>query len=132
MIVALYILFALIAAGIILRLLHRPGTEEPSPQPAADLECCGQHTVCEKNSLLLTGSEDTLYFDDEELDRFRGRSPEQYTTTEIDEFRTVLITLLPSDVIPWSKSIRLRGVELPTEIRDELLMIIDDIRTKSS
>ena len=39
----------------------------------ADAECCGQHEICEKESLLAAVSKKIEYYDDEELDRFRGR-----------------------------------------------------------
>lgn len=38
----------------------------------ADAECCGQHEICEKESLLAAVSKKIEYYDDEELDRFRG------------------------------------------------------------
>ena len=44
----------------------------PTLNPA-DMECCGQHEVCEKESLLAALSRQIEYYDDEELDRFRGR-----------------------------------------------------------
>ncbi|MEZ3549481.1 MAG: phospholipase [Muribaculaceae bacterium] len=89
--------------------------------------CCGAHTVCEKTNLSpLTG--DVVYFDDEELDRFIGRKADEYTPEEIEEFRDVLLTLLPEDVAGWSRSIQVRGITLPSEIREELLMIVSDLR----
>ena len=42
-----------------------------------DQECCGQHEVCEKESLLAAVSKQIEYYDDEELDRFRGREGDQ-------------------------------------------------------
>ena len=33
---------------------------------------CGQHEICEKESLLAAVSKKVEYYDDEELDRFRG------------------------------------------------------------
>ena len=36
----------------------------------ADIECCGQHEVCEKDSLLAAVSKKIEYYDDEELDQF--------------------------------------------------------------
>ncbi len=69
-----------------------------------------------------------VYFDDEELDRFIGRKADEYTPEEIEEFRDVLLTLLPEDVAGWSRSIQVRGITLPSEIREELLMIVSDLR----
>lgn len=92
--------------------------------------CCGMHTVCEKTNLSpLTG--EIVYYDDEELDRFRGREPESYTPEETEEFRDVLMTLLPEDVAGWSRSIQVREIALPPEVRDELLMIVSDLRHPS-
>ena len=36
-------------------------------------QCCGMHEVCEKESLR-AAQEDIEYYEDEELDRFRGRT----------------------------------------------------------
>ena len=41
-------------------------------QRTVDFECCGLHEVCEKESL--RALEDVEYYEDEELDRFRGRT----------------------------------------------------------
>lgn len=99
----------------------------PSGGDEAESEvCCGMHMVCEKTNLSpLTG--EIVYYDDEELDRFRGREADGYTTEEVEEFRDVLMTLLPKDVAGWSRSIQVRGVTLPTEIRDELLLIVSEL-----
>lgn len=89
--------------------------------------CCGMHTVCEKTNLSpVTG--EIVYYDDEELDRFRGREPESYTAEEAEEFRDVLMTLLPEDVAGWSRSIQVREIALPYDVRDELLLIVSELR----
>ena len=104
-----------------------PEVETPTAEDSGQEECCGMHQVCEKTNLSpLTG--EVVYYDDEELDRFRGRDAEDYSMEEIEEFRDVLLTLLPEDVAGWSRSIQVRGITLPTEIRDELLLIVGDLR----
>ena len=45
----------------------------------ADIECCGQHEVCEKDSLLAAVSKKIEYYDDEELDQFIGKEANAYT-----------------------------------------------------
>lgn len=89
--------------------------------------CCGMHLVCEKTSLSVV-SDEIVYYDDEELDRFAGRTPDSYTSEETEEFRDVLLTLLPQDVAGWAKSITLRHIELPSEVKDELLMLVSELR----
>ncbi len=135
MIVALYILIAMVAVGVLLYLHYRltggRQADAASPAPAgqpADEECCGMHITCERDSLMSSLSDTIEYYDDEELDRFRGRRPDQYDTDEIEEFRSVLLTLLPDDIAGWGRSIQLRGIELPGPVREELLMIVADIR----
>ena len=43
-------------------------------------------------------------------------------------FRDILLTLRPDDVAGWSRSIQLRGITLPEEIREELIMIVGEQR----
>lgn len=89
--------------------------------------CCGQHIICEKTSLSIV-SDEIIYYDDEELDRFSGRNPESYTKEEREEFRDVLLTLLPQDVAGWAKSITLRKIELPLDVKDELMLLVSELR----
>lgn len=135
MIVALYIFLALVAVGGILYILHRreqdesPVSGDTVTAPAEPQEeCCGMHITCERDSLLTAMASGIEYYDDEELDRFRGRTPDGYTPDETEEFRSVLLTLLPHDIAGWARSIQLRGIELPADVRDELLMIVAEER----
>lgn len=100
------------------------------PIVTADAECCGQHEVCEKESLLAAVSKQIEYYDDEELDRFRGRPSNGYTDGEVEEFREVMYTCREEDVAGWSRSLQLRGIELPDELKDELFLIVGERRFK--
>lgn len=119
--------------------VSRGTAQGPTMPPVADIPnradndetpCCGMHITCEKDSLLASVSETIDYFDDEELDRYRGRSADNYSDAEIEEFRDVLLTLLPDDIAPWARSLQLRGINLPTAVRDELLLIVSEARTQ--
>ena len=103
--------------------------EEIPPVVEVDEECCGQHVVCEKDSLLAAVSKGIEYYDDEELDRFRGRSSDNYTDAEVEEFREVMFTCQDDEVAGWCRSLQLRGIELPDELKDELFLIIGERRT---
>lgn len=146
---ALIILGVLVLIGIILyigELKHRRkavesykveapeeqgGTQDAETESSTEEEegCCGLHLVCEKDSLSPMSGE-IEYFDDEELDRFIGRSGMDYTPEETEEFRDVLMTLRPEDVSGWARSITARRLELPSEIRDELLLLVNEQRSK--
>lgn len=135
--VAAIILGALVAVGAVLYIHHRltsggaveetdPAAEAPAD--AAGEECCGMHITCEKDSLI-TGLDDRIeYYDDEELDRYAGRDAGSYTAEETEQFRDVLLTLLPEDIAGWARSISMRGIALPPDVRDELLMIVAEAR----
>lgn len=93
-----------------------------------DNECCGQHQICEKESLLAAVSKEIEYYDDEELDRFKGHEASTYTDEEVDEFREILYSMKEEEVAGWSRSLQLRGIELPDELKDELFLIVGERR----
>ena len=97
-----------------------------------DAECCGQHEVCEKDSLLAAVSKKIEYYDDEELDQFIGRPGNAYTAEETDMFRDVLYTTLDIEVAGWVRSLQLRGIELPDDLKDEVFLIIGERRNGES
>ncbi len=68
------------------------------------------------------------YYDDEELDTYAGKAPEDYSPGEIEEFREILLTLLPHDIAGWARSLHLRGISLPAQVRDELILIVSEAR----
>ena len=100
-----------------------PAVKQP-PQ-----ECCGQHEVCEKESLLAAVSKQIEYYNDEELDRFRGKDSSSYTETETDEFRDILYTMRDDEVAGWVRSLQLRGVPLPDALKDEVFLIVGERRS---
>lgn len=128
----------LTAALIFILAKSRKGEEETTETPADDAArprrphapaatCCGAHEVCEAETLL-TLTDEVIYYDDEELDRYRGTAADDYSDGAIDEFREVLLTLQPHEVAGWLRSLGLRGIEPPAEIRDEGLTIVGEFR----
>lgn len=108
----------------------RAGRIEKMPEvvEAAEPGCCGQHEVCEKDSLLAAVSKDIEYYDDEELDRFRGRESDAYTDAEIEEFDEVFTTLRSEEVAGWVRSLQLRGVNLPDALKDDVILVVGERR----
>ena len=105
-------------------------TTSPAPQPNENAsseeaeECCGEHEVCEKGKIKRALRTDIEYFDDEELDRFRGTAPDEYDDEAVEEFREVLYTMHPSEIEDWLKSLELREVALPDALKDELFILL--------
>ena len=87
--------------------------------------CCGLHAVCERG-LAKAPLPAEAYYEDEELDRFRGRPADGYAGAEVEEFREVLYTMRPGEVSGWLRGLQLREVELPVELRDEACMIVGE------
>ena len=85
--------------------------------------CCGLHAICEKTGQI---NEPPVYYDDEELDRFANRPANGYTDDETEEFRDVLLTLLPGDAPGWAVSLEKRRINLPAELRPELELLLSE------
>ena len=68
------------------------------------------------------------YYDDEELDQFIGREGNMYTEEETEQFRDVLYTTKDDEVAGWIRSLQLRGIELPDNLKDEVFLIIGERR----
>ena len=139
----LYAVGAIALLGVIAALAHwlrgkryermlRRGEISPEEIPQevnpVDMECCGAHEVCEKDSLLAALSKQIEYYNDEELDRFRGREGDEYTPEEADEFRDVFYTMRSDEVAGWVRSLQLRMVNLPDEVKDEVFLIVGERR----
>ena len=99
----------------------------PEPQELTE-ECCGQHETCEKDSLLAAVSKGIEYYNDEELDRFKGLEGDAYSEEEVEEFREVLYTLQETEVAGWIRSLQLRNVNLPDALKDEAFLIVGERR----
>lgn len=91
-------------------------------------DCCGAHAVCERDSLL-SETDEIIYFDDEELDKLKGKKLETYTPADVDMLEHVFYTLREQDVAGWIRSLQLRDIALPTDLRDEALLIVSERRT---
>lgn len=110
--------------------------ERETPPPAIDVRtkqeidsgCCGAHEVCEKDSLIAAFKEEPEYFDDEELDRFHFRDSDSYTDKEVDEFREVFYTIVDEEKPRWVRSLQLREIAIPDQMKDEIVLIVSDMR----
>ncbi|MDR1370314.1 MAG: hypothetical protein LBJ72_09370 [Dysgonamonadaceae bacterium] len=82
--------------------------------------CCGAHDICEKGLVKKLSGPEIEYYDDEELDVFKGRASDCYTPEEVEQFREVFETMFASDVPGWLKSLELREVRLPAALLSEI------------
>jgi len=88
--------------------------------------CDGTNTKCEQECMLETATKEIEYFDDEELDRFKGRPSCDFSDDEVEEFREIMYTMKPIEVKDWNRSLILRGVNIPDQMKDEVIMLINN------
>ncbi len=122
----LYLLLSLVLLGVVAALLgwrsNRRHGEEPVVVNDSCATCNGDNDKCEQECMMEAATLPVEYFDDEELDAFRGRRSDDYTDDEIQQFAYILDTMQPTDVRPWTRSLTLRGIEVPDELKDELFL----------
>lgn len=69
---------------------------------------------------------DIVYYDDEELDKYKGRLSDSYDSHETEEFAEVLYSLQKGEVKGWGRSLVLRNISLPDELKDDYIMLSED------
>ncbi len=125
----MYVPVAAITVLIIL-LLYHIGRKSDSPEeksiPPENESCenggicnCGPGDMCEKQLRKLNAT--IIYFEDEELDRFKHKPDDHYTEDEIESFRDVLYTLQQNEIEEWLTSLEKREIELPDVLKQEVL-----------
>lgn len=127
------VLFFIVALAITNYIQHKRGntTERELPPPSIDLSqggCCGAHEVCEKDSLIAAFVEEPEYFDDDELDKYSNRDSSRFNDEEVEEFREVFYTILDEEKPRWVRSLQLRSISVPDQMKDEVLMFVNELR----
>lgn len=103
---------------------NKGGNEQPvEPQPTC-ATCTGDDSRCEQECMLEAAVKEVEYYDDEELDKYRGRASDSYNDDEVEEFADVLYTLQQGDVAGWNRSLILRNINIPDQLKDELIAML--------
>jgi hypothetical protein len=87
---------------------------------------------CDLDCMTPIIKQDIDYYDDEELDAYKGKASDQYTDDEAEEFRNVFYTMQEEDVPGWVKSLQQRELEIPDSLKDEVLLVLREIRKKNN
>lgn len=125
-----YLIILLIIAAVIALIAHfvqKNGSEEDTIQTAPSCDSCdGYNQKCEQECMMEAATKPIEYFDDEELDDFKGRNADSYTEEEVEQFREVLFTMRQEEVADWNRSLILREIQVPVQLRDELIMMLEE------
>ncbi len=121
------LIIALAALGLVAALLGLLSRHEEPIQTGTDCNTCqGDNDKCEMECRLEAAVKEVEYYDDEELDAYKGRRSDSYSDNEAEAFADVLYTMRPQEVKGWARSLSLRGIEVPDQLKDELLMLMSD------
>ena len=126
----LILILSIVALGVfaaIYSLATSRGKHDEQPITVAQTcsTCDGSaNTKCEQECMMEASTKPIEYFDDEELDAFRDRASNSYTDDEAQLFADVLYTMRQDEVQAWCRSLHLRGIELPDQIKDEVVMMV--------
>ena len=120
------IVLALFAAITTLFTKKKEGEPDVVMPTSGDCSSCdGTADKCEQVCMMEAATREIEYYDDEELDRFRGRQSNQYTDEEAEEFANILYTMQPQEAKGWNRSLILREINVPNQIKDELITMIE-------
>lgn len=120
------IVLALFAAITTLFTKKKEGEPDVVMPTSDDCSSCdGTDDKCEQVCMMEAATREIEYYDDEELDRFRGRQSNQYTDEEAEEFANILYTMQPQEAKGWNRSLILREINVPNQIKDELITMIE-------
>ena len=124
----LYLFLSLIALGVFSALYaivtNRNREESPVVQADSCATCNGENDKCEQEWMMEAATKPIEYFDDEELDALKGRSSDGYTDEEVEQFSYVLNTMPQEEIRDWCRSLHLRGIEIPDQLKDEVYMMM--------
>lgn len=123
------LIISLLALGVIAAIIgllsHNKNSDSDVINVGTDCNTCnGDNALCEQECMMVAATRDIEYFDDEELDVFKGRQSDSYTDEEVEQFREVMYTMRQSEVKDWNRSLILRGVAVPDQLKDELVMLM--------
>ena len=108
--------------------IDRGELEEAPPVVTVDSECCGQHQIWRKRKSAGSCKQANRILRRRRTGPLQGRPSDGYSEEEIEEFRDILYSMQEVDVAGWSRSLQLRGIELPDELKDELFLIVGERR----
>ncbi|OJV87396.1 MAG: hypothetical protein BGO34_09890 [Bacteroidia bacterium 44-10] len=129
------ILFFVVALTVSNYLQRRKGNDKereatPPSINLGDSGCCGAHEICERDSLIAAFVKGPEYFDDEELDRYAYRNSDGYAANEVNEFREVFYSVLDEEKPRWVRSLQMRDISLPDQLKDEVLLFVNELRAQ--
>ncbi len=128
-IIGIISVFLLGAVVFIATFLSRRGKDDDVDEVVMPVSSCatcdGSDEKCEHVCLMEAAVKDIEYYDDEELDDYIGREANCYSDEEAEQFSEILYTIRPDEVKDWNRSLTLRGINIPNQIKDDVIAMIN-------
>lgn len=115
----------IVGASTLISRHNSTGPDVVAPAAGDCATCSGINDDCEQTCMMEAATKEVEYYDDEELDRFKGKESGEYTDDEAEEFSEVLYTMRPDEAKGWNRSLILRGINVPNQIKDDLITMIE-------
>ena len=107
-------ILGIVGMGVIVgasTLISRHNSTEPdvvAPAAGDCATCSGINDDCEQTCMMEAATKEVEYYDD-----------------EAEEFSEVLYTMRPDEAKGWNRSLILRGINVPNQIKDDLITMIE-------
>lgn len=126
----LYLIAILAALGIVAAIIgkiqhNKDGEPDVIVTKASCASCDGVNIKCEQECMMEAATKDIVYFDDEELDVYKGRPSDKYTDEEAGQFGEIMYTMRQEEVKEWNRSLIIRGINMPDQLKDEFIMLAE-------
>ncbi|MCI6161336.1 MAG: hypothetical protein PUH24_03540 [Prevotellaceae bacterium] len=124
------LIVSLIALGVVAALIgvlqhnKKDGTDVIEKGVSSCATCTGTSEQCGQECMMEAAVKEIEYYDDEDLDIFRGKPSDTYNDDEAEQFREILYTMKQEEVSGWVRSLTLRGVSLPNQVKDEVFVLV--------
>lgn len=124
------ILLAVLLAGIVVFTLYirrNPYDEVPRREKPGDCdEQCGTCAdLCAASKVIKAEMAPAAKrFSNDGLDSYAGVKADEYKDSEVADFSNVLESLKSDEVAQWVESLRRRNIEIPSALRDEVMMLL--------
>lgn len=127
----LLICFILLVVVILTAVAHFSNRDNPKEKNMIVTQqscgtCSGNDPKCEQECMMEAATKKIEYYEDEELDKYAGRTSDTYSDEEAEEFREIMYTMRKEEVKGWNRSLILRNVAMPDQIKDEAIMLMEE------
>ena len=100
---------------------------EPEITIPIESNCCGAQSICQHDTLL-NSSNKIAHYNDFELDVLAEISPVDFSNEQLKLLLDVFFSIKENEMAGWLRSLQIRNIQLPVELREQALLIVSERR----